>query len=93
MGGRSVAGVLLGSRGSVAPGASHCGAEKTSDLLDVLPIHLVYPRLSRPQLKSGLPAIHVKRQRGHSYFCLEALYLCSLVGSGDSSEALVFDFL
>ncbi len=54
---------LLGSKGSGAPGACSCAAEKPSDLQDALPNHLVYPRLSRPQLKSGLPAIHVERQR------------------------------
>ncbi len=56
------------------PWACSCAAEKASNLQDALPHHLVYPRLSRPQSESGLPAIHVERKQGHSHFCLEAAY-------------------
>jgi hypothetical protein len=85
--------VLPGSGGSGAPWACCCAAEITSNLLDALPKQIVYPRLGGPHSKSGLPAIHVKRQRRHSHFCLEALYWYSLVGSSNGSEALVFGFL
>ncbi len=85
--------VLLNSRGSGAPGASGCFAEEASNHLHFLSNHLVYPRLSRPQSESGLPAIYVERQRGYSHFCLEASHRCSLVGSSNDSEALVFGYL
>ncbi len=84
---------MPGSGGSEAPGACSCAAEKVSNLQDTLPNHLVYPRLSRPQSESGLPAIHVKRKWGHSLFCLKAASWCGLIGSSDSSEAIVFSFL
>jgi hypothetical protein len=55
--------VLLGSRGSGVPGACCCGAKKAFDLLDALPSYLVYPRLGKPQLKSGVPAVRVEWQQ------------------------------
>ncbi len=51
--GGGVAEVLTGNKGSGAPGASDCGAEITSDVLDAVPNHNDYPRLSRLKLKSG----------------------------------------
>ncbi len=62
--GWTVAKVVLGYRGSGVPGVCSCAVEKASDLQDALPKHHVYPRLSRPQSQSGMPAIHAKRQRG-----------------------------
>jgi hypothetical protein len=88
-----VAGVLLGSGGSGAPGACSCAAEKAYNIQDALPNHLVYPRLSRPQSESCLPAIYVERKWGHSHFCLETAYRCGLVGSSNGFEASVFGFL
>ncbi len=85
--------VLPGYEGSEAPGACYCAAEEASNLPDTLPNHLVNPGLSRPQAESGLPGVLVERKRGRSHFCLEAAYWCGLVGSSDSSEALVFGFL
>ncbi len=85
--------VLLNSRGSGAPGASGCWAEEASNLLDALSNHLVYPRLNRPQSESGLPAIHVERQRRYPHFCLVASRRRSLVGSSNGFEALVFGYL
>ncbi len=91
--GYTVAKVLPVSRGLGAPGACSCAAKKSSYLQNALANHLVYPRINRPQSKSGLPAIYVERRQGHSQFCLEASYWCSLVGFSDSSEALVFGLL
>jgi hypothetical protein len=54
----------------VCPGA----AEKLFDLQDAFTNDPVYPRLCRPHARSGLPAIHVERQRRDAHFCLEALY-------------------
>jgi hypothetical protein len=88
-----VAKVLPRSGCHGVPGVCSCAAEKASDLQDTLPNHLVYPRLGRSQWISGLPAIHVERQRMHSHFCLKASYWCSLVGSSNGSEALVLGFL
>ncbi len=79
-----MANFLPGSRGYVAPGACYCAAGIVFDLQDALSNHFAYPRLSRSQSKSDLPAIHVEMQREHSYFCLEVSYSCSLVGSSDS---------
>jgi hypothetical protein len=75
------------------PGACSCAAEVVSDLENTLPNCLVYPGLSRPQTKVGLPAIHVEGHRGHSHFYLEAPYQYSPVGSSNSSKASVIEFL
>ncbi len=75
------------------PGAHPCAADRVPDLQDAIPNNLVYPRLCTPQLESGLPAVHVERQWGHSCFCLEASNWRNLVGSSDGSEASVFCFL
>ncbi len=72
--------VLPGSGDSGALEACSYTAVKKSGLQDALTNHLVYQRLSQPQSKCGLPAIHGTRQWGHSYFHLEALYQYSQLG-------------
>jgi hypothetical protein len=57
-----VVGGVLVSEHSMASGACSGAAEKLSDLQDAFPNHPVFPRLCRPQLKMGVPALHVERQ-------------------------------